>query len=60
LTLYNRWGEVIFVSHNVNEGWDGTYNNMSVPIGLYVWIIEMKSLNTDNRQIFKGSVNVLK
>jgi hypothetical protein len=25
-----------------------------------VWIIEMKSLNTDNRQIFKGSVNVLK
>jgi gliding motility-associated-like protein len=60
LTLYNRWGEVIFVSHSVNEGWDGTYNNMIVPIGIYVWIIEMKSLNTDNRQIFKGSVNVLK
>jgi gliding motility-associated-like protein len=60
LTLYNRWGEIIFVSNNVNEGWDGTYNNMIVPIGIYVWIIEMKSLNTDNRQIFKGSVNVLK
>ena len=60
LTLYNRWGEVIFVSHNVNEGWDGTYNGVIVMSGIYTWCIELKSLNTDNRQVFKGSVNVLK
>ena len=60
MTLYDRWGEVIWESRDINEGWDGTFNNSIVPVGSYVWTVELKALKTDYRQIVSGSVNVLK
>ena len=60
MILYNRWGEIIWESRDINEGWDGTYNNTIVPVGSYVWTVELKALKTDYRQIVSGSVNVLK
>jgi len=40
LTIYNRWGEQLFESEDVNRGWDGTYNGEMVAEGVYVYIIE--------------------
>jgi gliding motility-associated-like protein len=60
MTLYNRWGEVIWESRSVYDGWDGTYGNRMVPQGIYIWQVELKSLKSDNRQVLTGSVNVLK
>ena len=60
MTLYNRWGEVIWESRSVYDGWDGTYGNRMVPQGIYTWQVELKSLKSDNRQVLTGSVNVLK
>jgi gliding motility-associated-like protein len=39
ITIYNRWGEVIFVSEDVNFGWDGTYQGSKMPMGVYPYII---------------------
>ena len=25
-SIYNRWGELVFKTNDVNEAWDGTYN----------------------------------
>jgi gliding motility-associated-like protein len=60
MTLYNRWGEIIWESQDINEGWDGTYNNSIVPVGSYVWTVQLKALKTDYRQVLSGSLNVLK
>jgi gliding motility-associated-like protein len=60
MELYNRWGETIWESHDVNEGWDGTYNNMQVPTGMYNWKLELKAIQTDYRKIFMGSLNVIR
>ena len=37
--IYNRWGEEIFDSEDLNAGWDGTYrnNNIMAPNGCYVY-----------------------
>jgi gliding motility-associated-like protein len=35
--LYNRWGELIFESTDLNFKWDGTYEGVPVPIGTYSW-----------------------
>ncbi|MCR9170918.1 MAG: gliding motility-associated C-terminal domain-containing protein [bacterium] len=40
LEIYNRWGEIIFTSTDVNYGWDGTYNGKLVQDGTYTWKIE--------------------
>ena len=42
MIIYNRWGEVIFRSTNVNEGWDGTINGQKAPEGSYVYKIEIE------------------
>jgi gliding motility-associated-like protein len=35
--VYNRWGQKIFSSNNVADGWDGTVNGQPQPSGTYVW-----------------------
>jgi gliding motility-associated-like protein len=38
LQIYNRWGELIFITNNIDEGWDGTYKGNRMPEGTYVFI----------------------
>ena len=40
MVIYNRWGEVVFQTYNINQGWDGTYNGVRSPVGVYHWVIE--------------------
>jgi gliding motility-associated-like protein len=35
--VYNNWGQLVFSSTDVNQGWDGTYNNEDAPLGVYTW-----------------------
>jgi gliding motility-associated-like protein len=39
LLIFNRWGEVIFMSTDKNEGWDGTYRGELMPVGVYPWVV---------------------
>ncbi|MBL4624772.1 MAG: gliding motility-associated C-terminal domain-containing protein [Flavobacteriales bacterium] len=39
LGIYNRWGELIFESHNINKQWNGTYEGKKVLPGTYVYNI---------------------
>ena len=37
LLVFNRWGEQIFSSTDINQGWDGTCRGDKVQIDVYVW-----------------------
>ena len=58
--IYNRWGEIIFESHDVNIGWDGTYKERLVKEGVYTWKIRLKSIYTDEYRDYNGHVNMLR
>jgi len=58
--IFNRWGEMIWESHDVSVGWDGTYDGKPVQDGAYTWQIKVGDLKTDLRKSFEGHVNVLK
>lgn len=45
LIIYNRWGQVIFETSDVNKGWDGTYKSVKQGSGSYVWVVKIKTLN---------------
>jgi gliding motility-associated-like protein len=61
LYLYNRWGELIWESHDVNAGWDGTYfNGRKCPDGVYTWKIRFKTLNSDDKRTAVGHLNLLR
>lgn len=38
--VYNRWGNKVFETRDINEGWDGRYNGELQPMGVYVYDIE--------------------
>jgi gliding motility-associated-like protein len=62
MTIYNRWGEVVFESSDHTKGWDGSYGIKGgvVQAGLYTWIIRYKPKNTDEKLVVNGFVNVLR
>jgi len=59
LFIYNRWGEIIWESHNAEVGWDGTYGGNLVQAGTYTWTIEFKKSKNDERVYINGHVNVI-
>lgn len=35
--IFNRWGELLFITDDLGQGWDGTYRNNAQPEGTYVF-----------------------
>ncbi len=35
--IFNRWGQQIFSTNDINEGWDGTFKKELSPLDVYVW-----------------------
>ncbi len=61
LKIYNRWGELLFVSNDANIGWDGTYQNVLVPDGMYAYVLKYISCEfPEEWQQIVGHVNVLR
>ncbi|MFD2572405.1 PKD domain-containing protein [Spirosoma soli] len=58
LKIYNRWGEVIFVSNNPEQKWDGTYRGATYPPMLYPYVVSYKSDSFPERErvVKRGSV----
>lgn len=60
LTVFNRWGEMLFESYDVTKGWDGTYGSRPADDGVYLWMIEFGDLNSDEKHTINGHVNLLR
>jgi gliding motility-associated-like protein len=60
LSIYNRWGELIFSSQDPKVGWDGTYKNYPVPSGSYVWKINVSNTTNSDLQEVTGHVILLR
>ncbi len=44
LKIFNRWGEMMFETNNVMEGWDGQFQQESCAEGTYTYIAVIKTL----------------
>jgi gliding motility-associated-like protein len=45
LKIYNRWGERVFESHDISQGWDGTFNGTDCQLDQYIWHAKVTALN---------------
>ncbi|RME19101.1 MAG: gliding motility-associated C-terminal domain-containing protein, partial [Bacteroidetes bacterium] len=48
IVIYNRWGEKVFESNDINEFWDGKYQGEWVPSGVYAFILTGKNVKGEN------------
>jgi len=38
--IYNRWGQLIYETKNIGQGWDGRFKGTAQPIETYTWVFE--------------------
>ena len=58
--VFNRWGQLVFHSHNWREKWDGKINGVPEPTGVYVWMLTYTHRDS-NQQVFqKGTVTLIR
>lgn len=60
MVIYNRWGELIWESYDYTAGWDGTYGDVFVEDGIYIWKIVFRENNSDKKYEDFGHITVLK
>jgi gliding motility-associated-like protein len=59
MIIFNRWGQQIFETNDMFNGWDGIINGQNAPIDLYAYIITYKSLKgQDYTQ--RGTVSLIR
>jgi gliding motility-associated-like protein len=39
ISIFNRWGQMVFESYDINDPWDGNTNGEPCPIGVYTYVI---------------------
>ena len=62
MLIYNRWGELLFESHNPYAGWDGSYGieGLDCPSGTYSYKVNIKLQDKEEMLIIMGHVNLLR
>lgn len=62
MLIFNRWGEVVFETNNLDFGWDGSYGLSGADAlpGSYTYTINIKVPENDNRVIITGHVNLIR
>jgi gliding motility-associated-like protein len=56
VTIFNRWGSVVFESVGYEAPWDGTYKGEPLPMGTYFYKI---ALNDDKETIYNGPISII-
>jgi gliding motility-associated-like protein len=60
MTVYNRWGQEVFITTNpAGRGWDGKFNGIDQPQGVYVYMIDVAFKNGVSEQK-QGNVTLLR
>lgn len=57
--IWNRWGQMIFETTDINQGWDGRFNGVPQPVGTYVYLIDAVT-STGKRFYKQGNVTLIR
>ncbi len=58
-SVYNRWGNKVFSTTNLNDGWDGSYKGELQPLGVYVWTV-IADAKSGERIVKSGNVTLVR
>jgi len=57
--VFNRWGDKVFETKDINTGWDGAFNNEPLEAAVFVYYLEVTC--TDGMiEVHKGDVTLIK
>jgi gliding motility-associated-like protein len=57
--VFNRWGEKVFSTTDISQGWDGFYKGKAQGLSVYVWYFD--AVTYDKESVFrKGNVTLVR
>jgi gliding motility-associated-like protein len=59
LRIYNRWGQLIFESRDLNEAWNGKYKGFDCDLGIYVYSLS-GAYNDGESFEHKGNITLVR
>jgi len=62
ISIYNRWGQMIFNTSDLNQGWDGTFKGEACQAGVYVYRIVYQNfgMGTQESKVMEGTVMLVR
>lgn len=59
IAVYDRWGQKVFESTDLNSGWDGTFNGKPLDPAVFGYYVEGYCVNSE-KFLVKGNVTLLR
>jgi gliding motility-associated-like protein len=57
--IYNRWGEKVFETNDINEGWDGNFKGRPADVGVFGYYVKITCVN--GQETFKkGNITLIR
>ena len=57
--LFNRWGQKVFETNNLNQGWDGAFNGIKVAPDVFGYVLQVNCLN-GGQYFKKGNITLIR
>ena len=60
--VYNRWGELVFVTDEMNVGWNGRFMNTGevLPAGTYSYVLIARVKTNNYDHLERGSILLIR
>jgi len=58
-SIFDRWGNKVFYTNDINKGWDGTYKGKPALTGDYTYVLKVNYLN-GKKESLKGHIYLLR
>jgi gliding motility-associated-like protein len=58
-TIYNRWGQLVFTTKELNKGWDGSFEGTQQDTNVFAWICTYQ-LEGESVKVEKGTVVLIR
>ncbi len=59
LKIYDRWGELVFETHDLTMGWDGTFRGKALDAAVFNYILEVSFIDGSSKSE-KGNITLVK
>ncbi len=59
ISIFNKWGQIVYESYDINDSWDGDYMSKACQNGVYMYSIKMVN-KSGLEYAFQGTVNLIR
>jgi gliding motility-associated-like protein len=60
IEIFNRWGQMVYKSIDLSNGWDGTFKGKNLPTGTYVYKIKTSKYGVEQKLLKSGTVALVR